>query len=144
MDEISFFCTICGVSLSAPAESAGGFCDCPRCLRVIPIPGYPARPGESADCAAVYSPDILAIEIKFFCTGCGNKIRVDARRQGMTLDCPVCHEPTKVPAWQGSLPPGAVPPSAAQPIVRLSDEECEFLSKPMNSGTMVLVAASGR
>lgn len=142
MDEIPFYCTICGVSLSALAGSAGGFCDCPRCLRVIPIPGYPARPGQSAESLAVFSPDILGIEIKFLCGCCGNKIRVDARLQGITRDCPVCAQPTKVPEW-GGLPPPAPPEiiraDAARPMVRLTAEECDFLSTPIKLRERVLV-----
>ena len=143
MDEIHFYCTICGVSLSASTGSAGGFCDCPRCLRVIPIPGFPARPGQSADRAAVFSPHILEIQIKFFCDCCGNKIRVDARLQGMTLDCPVCNKTTKVPEWGGTTP-GERPARAAAPAVRLSPEECEFLSAPMRDDVRVFSPAGGR
>ena len=140
MDEIPFYCTICGVSLSASAESAGGFCDCPRCLRAIPIPGFPARPGQSAEHAAVFSPLILEIEIKFLCDCCGNKIRVDARLQGMTRDCPVCDKPIKVPEWGGSLPAEA-PTRTARPLVRLSAEEYDFLSTPMQDGGTAPVTA---
>ena len=143
MDEIPFYCTICGVSLSASAESAGGFCDCPRCLRVIAIPGFPDRPGQSAELAAVFSPRILEIEIKFLCDCCGNKIRVDARLQGLTRDCPVCDKPIKVPEWGGTLP-GAAPPRTALPMVRLSAEEYDFLSTPMQDGGRVLLAAGGQ
>ena len=142
MDEIHFYCTICGVSLSAGPASAGGFCDCPGCLRVIPIPGFPARPGESAELAAVFSPHILAIEIKFLCDGCGNKIRVDARLQGMTRACPVCEQTTRVPEWGGSLP-AAAPTRATRPMVRLSAEEYDFLSTPMQDGERALLAAGG-
>ena len=140
MDEIAFFCTLCGVSLAALPESAGGFCDCPSCLRVIPIPGFPARPGQSRDRAAVFSPQILEIELKFLCECCGNKIRVDARLQGATRDCPVCEKPTKVPEWGGSLPREKLPRAVA-PLGRLSAEECEFLSTPMNGLEPVLLTA---
>ena len=142
MEEIHFYCTICGVSLSAPPKSAGGFCDCPRCLRVLSIPGFPARPGQSVEQAAVFSPQILEIEIKFLCDCCGNKIRVDARLQGMTRDCPVCAQPVKVPEWGGSLP--TVPTHPARTMVRLTAEECEFLSTPMKHGERVLLAAVDR
>lgn len=142
MDEIHFYCTICGESLCALSENAGGLCDCPRCLRVIPIPGYPARPGPPADGAAVFSPDILEIEIKFLCGGCGNKIRVDARRQGQTLECPICEEPTRVPEWGGARPPAE--PGAVAAKVRLSAEECEFLSAPMKNGGRTPAAAGGQ
>ena len=113
-------------------------------MRVIPIPGYPARPGQPSDHAAVFSRDILGIEIKFFCNCCGNKIQADARLQGETLECPVCHERTKVPGWDGLLPPVAAGDGSARtaaPVARLSPEECEFLSAPINDRGKALVAA---
>lgn len=142
MDQIAFFCTICGEGLSALPETAGGFCECPRCLRVVPIPGYPTRPGQSADEAAVFSPQILAIEIKFLCDCCGNKVRVDARLQGVTLECPVCQKTTKVPEWGGALPLGEQPARTPGPLMRLSAEEYEFLSTPVRDGGRALATAA--
>ena len=132
MEEIHFFCSICGESLCARSKSAGGLCDCPRCLRVIPIPGFPARPGQSAESAAVYSPRILGIELKFLCEICQSKIRVDARLRGRMHECPVCHGSTSVPSWGGALPPaGAEFATVPGPQVRLTQEECEFLHAPI-------------
>ncbi len=144
MDEIHFYCAACGADLRALAENAGGFCDCPHCRRVAPIPGYRARRSDSADFAGVFSPKILAIEIKFFGNCCGEKFRVDARLQGMTLDCPVCHKPTKIPEWGGALPPAELTESPARadaPLSRLSPEECEFLSAPMKPDGRALIPA---
>ncbi len=144
MNEIQFFCVICGQGLCARLGSAGGFCECPRCLRVVPIPGYPASPSVPTAQAAVYSRDILEIEIKFFCNCCGNKIRADARFQGQKIACPVCHERTKVPAWGGQLPPLAADEKAARtatPVARLSHEECAFLSAPIADRGEALVPA---
>lgn len=90
----------------------------------------------------MFSPHILEIEIKFLCDCCENKIRVDARLQGTMRDCPVCAHPTKVPEWGGSLP--AMPAHPARPVVRLTAEECEFLSTPMKHGERVLLAAGDR
>jgi hypothetical protein len=143
MDEINFFCAVCGANVSARAEKAGSFCDCPRCLRVIPVPGNPARPNQSAAGAAAPSPQILGIEIKFLSGCCGEKLRVDAQLQGVTLDCPLCHQPTKVPEWSGALltAPIAHPPTrAAAPMARLSPEECEFLSTPIRDTGKGLLA----
>lgn len=147
MDEIHFYCAACGGKLLALARNAGGSCDCPQCLRVVPIPGYRARLGDSADFGGLFSPKILAIEIKFFGDCCGKKFRVDARLQGMTLDCPVCYKPTKIPEWGGALPPAELaesPARATASLVRLSPEECEFLSAPMNREGETLVRAGGQ
>ncbi len=134
MDEIHFYCVICGENLIAAPENAGGFCSCPRCLRVIPVPGFPSRPGESAVSAEAFPADILGIEMKFFCSHCASKIQVDARRRRQTLECPVCHEPMLVPDWSGAVPPFSagekvLPPG---PAVRISAEEREFLTTPLN------------
>lgn len=132
MDEIHFFCVICGETLCAAPENAGGFCGCPRCMRVIPVPGFPARPAGAPEAAEAYSADILGIELKFFCVHCANKVQVDARRRGQTIECPVCHEPTTVPDWRGAVLPlrddeRPVPPSG----LRLSSEEHAFLCMPL-------------
>jgi hypothetical protein len=145
MDEIQFYCAICGEGLRVKAKSAGGFCDCPRCQRVIPIPGYPGRPGYPAECGPVFSPLILGIEIKFFCESCGSKLRVDARYQGQSFPCAVCQEPTKIPEWGGRTPPlneGLADRTA--PAVRLSADEREFLSAPLEDRGEALVTANRR
>ena len=135
MDEIHFYCVICGESLSSAPENAGGFCSCPRCLRVIPVPGFPARPGESPACAEAFSADILGIELKFFCAHCTNKIQVDARHRRQTLECPVCHEPMPVPDWSGAVPP--LPPGDHPvPTLRITDEERDFLTTPLGARTI--------
>ena len=143
MNEIQFFCVICGEGLCSRLGSAGGFCECPRCLRVIPIPGYPAQPGLESERAAVFSPRILEIQIKFISDCCENKIRVDARLQGTTCGCPVCGKETRVPEWGGALPPAGEAP-AARPVARLSAEECDFLSMPMGDGGRTTLAAGAR
>src|SRR4051812_34059460 len=129
-DEIQFFCNSCGASLSARAKSAGRFCDCPQCRQVAPIPVSIEHP------APAYPPDLLGIEFRFRCHCCGRKLRVDARNQGEAFDCPACSQRTKVPSWSGPLPP---PETAKRHhpnelLVRLSAEECRFLSNPIVDG----------
>src|SRR6188472_599795 len=132
MNEIQFFCNVCGASLSARAKSAGGFCDCPHCRRVAPIPVSVDHTGPA------YPPDILGIEIRFRCHCCGRKLRVDARNQGESFKCPACSGPTKVPCWSGALPPivAESPLRVNEVLERLSAEECQFLCNPMlDAGT---------
>jgi hypothetical protein len=143
MDEIHFFCVICGESLCAKAKSAGGFCDCPRCERVVPIPGYPSDPGRLVNSAPAYSPRILAIEIKFLCDHCGSRLRVDARCQGRMRACAVCREETKVPEWSGgqpSMPLDELFTFQTASLARLSAEEREFLSTPYADSEAPLTA----
>lgn len=134
MDEIHFYCVICGENLVAEQEHAGGFCSCPRCLRGIPVPGFPARPGESPACGEAFPADILGIELKFLCTHCSNKVQVDARHRRRTLECPVCHEPTVVPDWSGAVPPlsPAEKGMPSGPVVRITEEERDFLTTPLH------------
>src|SRR6478735_1939317 len=111
MNEIEFYCSVCGASLSARAQSAGRYCVCPECRRVTPIPVSPAPAFAS------YTPDLLGVEVRFrcHCCGrklrvdcCGRKIRVDARSQGEALECSACSGPPKLPARNGSMAPAAV------------------------------------
>jgi hypothetical protein len=139
MDEIHFYCIACGANLSAGAESAGGFCDCPRCLRASPIPS-----AESHQ-RIVPSKEILAIEIKFRTACCGNKVRVDARSQGLTFKCPTCQASAQVPVWDGALPvavAGAPVNGPVVPLVRLSEEEYAFLSAPLREREAALASTA--
>ncbi len=145
MDEIPFFCVICGESLCAKAKSAGGFCDCPRCQHVVPIPGYPQRPGQFGYPTAAYMPGILAIEVKFLCGHCGSRLRVDARCQGLMRACSVCREQTLVPKWSGAPQPAAaeeVLTFQTEPLGSLTAEEREFLSAPLEGECESLLATS--
>jgi DNA-directed RNA polymerase subunit RPC12/RpoP len=144
MDEIHFYCAICGESLSAQAESAGGFSHCPKCHRLIPVPGYPARPGE-AEYRPVFSPLILEIALKYFCQSCWTKLWVDVRYQGQTFECPVCRAQTTVPEWNKKAPLGAEETAGTTaPLVFLTADEREFLSAPLENHGAALLPASTR
>ena len=137
MDDIFFFCAVCGGRLRASCENAGGLQECPSCQCVVPIPGYPARPGHSAGCAELFSTRILSIEIAFRCDACRIKLQIDARWQGMILACPACHAEMKVPSWSGAPPPMSRRQRPSRPVAhlaRLTAQEFEFLSSPSNAG----------
>src|SRR3954454_20073011 len=112
MSDFHFYCVICGFAMNAPQHAAGGLRDCPRCRHLVPIPGYPATPGEVCQCAGIYRPEILEIEMKFLCPGCRARVSVDLRLEKHMVECPRCQLTFKVPAWSGSPPDLAPAPKA--------------------------------
>lgn len=122
MTSTHFFCANCGVGLTVGAESAGRTIECPGCRRTVPVP-HPTR-----GCLPILPPEVLALELKFLCPGCGAKLRIDARLEGDTVPCPKCAQATKVPRW--SLPGDAISQPRAGRVVQLSTAEIEFLSSP--------------
>lgn len=133
MDEIYFYCIACGASLRADAEIGGDFCDCPSCLHSTPVPG------SAVSTRLLPSPDILAVEVKFRTACCGAKVRVDTRSQGQTFVCPECRARIRVPLWE-SLPPAPPTASPPAPQLRLSPEECAFLSAPLSAAAPVCLS----
>jgi DNA-directed RNA polymerase subunit RPC12/RpoP len=101
--------------------------ECTRCERSVPVPGFPAMRGESG-CAAVYSPEILSIDVIFLCRGCNAKLVVDGRMEGRDLDCPQCQARVKMPLWsrRTTAPAAARAPKKARP--HLTPDEIGFLT----------------
>lgn len=120
MTSTHFFCANCGVGLTVGAESAGRTIQCPACHRAVPVPH------AMRGCLPIFPHDVLALELKFLCSGCGAKLRIDARLEGDTVPCPKCAQATKVPRWSEDAP---LPPAAGR-VVQLSTAEIEFLSSP--------------
>jgi hypothetical protein len=76
------------------------------------------------------------VDVKFHCTNCRTKLKVDARWGGTSLNCPECKTTLTVPQWFGS--PGEIHEQADQPsltvrggvmapAITLSPEEMTFL-----------------
>jgi DNA-directed RNA polymerase subunit RPC12/RpoP len=81
----------------------------------------------------VFPPDVLAVEVKFLCGACKNKLRADARWEGRSIKCPVCSEKARVPRWSRQAEEKIVqlrdPHAPVAPAkVGLSVAEVEFLS----------------
>ena len=125
MSDFHFFCAICGEAMSAPPRAGGGLRECPSCLRVVPIPGYPTTPGGSSGCLGLYQPEILTVVMKFLCPGCEAKMSIDVRWEGKLSECPHCHLAFHVPMLSG---PKIVEPPARAALSSLSTEEIAFLS----------------
>jgi len=126
MSSISFFCAVCGQALTAEPALAGEVMECTRCERSVPVPGFPPAPRESG-CAAVYSPEILSMDIVFLCRGCNAKLVADGRLEGRELDCPQCHARVRAPLWSRREPVGTRPgKKIARPT--LTPDEIGFLS----------------
>ena len=121
MTSTHFFCAICGAGLSVGAESAGRVIECPACRHSVPVP-HPTR-----GCLPLLPAQVLALDVKFLCAGCGAKLRIDARLEGETLPCPKCARPNAVPRW--STATGA-PSRQDATGTQLSAAEIEYLSGP--------------
>ena len=122
MADVSFYCVLCGQSLSIGSENAGELVECYACRRVVPVPGFAPPAGGRWDFLPAFAPEILSVEIKFQCSGCWSKLRVDARMAGRKLHCPHCAKPGRVPTW------GNVDSSLPDVFPALSPEEVAFLS----------------
>ena len=111
----------------AEPSFAGEVMECTRCERSVPVPGFPAQPGESG-CAAVYPPEILSMDVVFLCGGCNAKLVVDGRLEGRELGCPQCQAPVRAPLWsrREAAPAAAGAPRKGRP--NLTPEEIGFLS----------------
>jgi DNA-directed RNA polymerase subunit RPC12/RpoP len=135
MEDIEFFCVICGQSLCASLELAGTVGECPMCLSMVPIPGYGSQAGKIGGGDDAASQRILSIEIVYRCDACGKPLQVDARWQGTAHDCPACSAETRVPRWTGSPQALSKPtgPPAAYPA-HLTAAEVEFLTSMNGAG----------
>jgi hypothetical protein len=90
------------------------------------------------------SPKILAIQLVVRCENCLATFQLDARWEGMTVDCPFCQTPAKVPKWSHAcaLNSEKARTSTASNRVQLTSPEIDFLSasddgheeKPLGAG----------
>src|SRR5262245_38158370 len=99
MSTIRFFCVICGTALEGKASAHGDVVECHACARQVPVPGLVKMPGGTVECAPVFPPDVLALEVKFLCTSGRSPLRADARWEGRKVVCPVCKDSTQIPRW---------------------------------------------
>ena len=137
MSDFHFYCAICGAAMTAQRHTAGGLKECPACHHVIPIPGYPERPGAPLEILGIFRPEILDVVMKFLCPHCESKMCVDVRWEGRAVECPHCHQPFHVPSWSSSEPratpfprPTTIRPPERAGRTSLSADEIAFLSDP--------------
>jgi DNA-directed RNA polymerase subunit RPC12/RpoP len=136
MSATRFHCVICGSALHAPSDSRADVMECPNCRRHVPIPNLLRLPERPAGCVPVLPADVLELALKFECTECRRRLRIDARWEGRTIQCPACDRETRIPRWSTvPWPVRAEKPSPPEPV-RLSDEEVDFLkgTEAANSG----------
>lgn len=128
MSSSRFHCAICGTGLSVGAESLGRLTECPACHHVVPVPAVlEGRPGAVA-ALPLLPRNVLSLEIKFLCPDCGAKLRIDARLEGQSVDCPKCTHQIRIPAW--SAAPSHPRAGGLSRTAELSEAEIEFLSGP--------------
>lgn len=127
MDDIHFFCALCGRGLTLSARHAGELVECDGCNRVVPVPGFAPPKGGLREWLPAFPPEILAVEIKFACGGCGAKLRIDARWEGRRLKCPQCEADGRVPVWSRAWTPkpDVLPALTAAEIAWLSGDETD-------------------
>lgn len=143
MSRLSFFCAVCGHSLIVGVEHAGSLAECPSCERIVPVPGWRPQPRAGAGCLGVLAPSLLGVDVRFLCTKCRTKLKVDARLGGKELACPQCGTTVLVPQWhgspdeiveQGEKPSQVTRPAGIAPAVTLSPEELAFLQANQEVG----------
>lgn len=96
---LRFYCVICGTALTVGADSTDEATECPSCLSVVPLPKRTGLSGSPAGLLPHDPPQASDLDLKFLCTACKNRLRVDARLEGRKISCPVCNERTTVPRW---------------------------------------------
>ena len=131
MNEVHFYCLHCASPMEAPKERTNDISECPRCLRVVPIP--PESATQSTEWPEIYPADIISIEIKFPCPECRSKLEIDARQAGATVLCPVCTNEIKAPHLAFLImPPLTAAPAKkiefARTSINLSPQEIDFLN----------------
>jgi hypothetical protein len=91
----------------------------------------------------VLAPSLLGVDVRFLCTKCRTKLKVDARLGGKELACPQCGTTVLVPQWhgspdeiveQGEKPSQVTRPAGIAPAVTLSPEELAFLQANQEVG----------
>jgi DNA-directed RNA polymerase subunit RPC12/RpoP len=128
MEQIEFYCAVCGGTLPASPDSTGVPITCPACSSRDPVPIEPVQNAEAADGSKVFVSQLLSIEMRFRCGACRQKLQVDVQWAGMILDCPLCRALTKVPKWSGAAAQSDASESPTGYVAQLTLQEVEFLS----------------
>jgi predicted RNA-binding Zn-ribbon protein involved in translation (DUF1610 family) len=147
---VHFYCVLCGTALQTSAESPPNLMQCDCCLRYVPVPRLLDGLGEDAGYPPAFPPEVLELSVKFLCTGCGAKIRTDARHEGREASCPKCGAQIRIPRWstvpawlsfasgseEARTPPAHLPTRTQAPA--LSAEEIDFLrgAEPRKPGAV--------
>lgn len=115
---VSYRCPQCHAKLTASADDAGQRRTCPRCGKVIKVPGTGsqarARPrgGDAADGRPVSETGGIA-SIPLVCPLCGTRMYATKAQIGQTMVCPDCLETVVVP--ERSPPKGPAERPVAEP-----------------------------
>jgi DNA-directed RNA polymerase subunit RPC12/RpoP len=128
MEQIEFYCAVCGDTLPASPDSAEVPKTCPACSSLAPVAIESVQNAEAADGSEVFVSELLSIEIRFRCGACRQKFQVDVQWAGMILDCPLCRALTKVPKWSGAPAQSDGSDGSAGYLAQLTQQEVEFLS----------------
>lgn len=101
--DVVFYCWRCGQKISVPESMQDKLMPCPGCERLLTVP-----PGADVPKRIVQLPDeeieVTENDISFDCVHCDYLLVADKRGIGMTVACPGCGKPVKVPAPRSLTP----------------------------------------
>ncbi len=134
---VSYLCPQCQTKLTASAEHAGQRGKCPKCGKVVKVPGahtQTSRAGQASSSGPSAASETGGIaNISIVCPLCGTRMYATKKQVGQTIVCPDCLESVVVPdrAPPQKPPPQPKPdPSASSattaPAASNASEEDEF------------------
>ena len=105
--DVVFYCWRCGQKISVPDTMQGKLLPCPGCERLLTVP-----PGADVPKRTVQIPDdeelvLTENDMTFDCVHCNYILVADKRGAGMTLPCPRCGMPVKVPQPKATPAPNS-------------------------------------
>jgi DNA-directed RNA polymerase subunit RPC12/RpoP len=107
MRKVAVRCVWCGEKGEVPEEEAAKSYVCPRCEKKSSLPPAPriAAASEKPTVPDYDSPEIVCVEVKFICPGCGGKLRAEIQKIGQPVICGHCQAAVMVPRPPDSMLP---------------------------------------
>ncbi|MDP9292040.1 MAG: hypothetical protein M3O82_06740 [Verrucomicrobiota bacterium] len=93
--------------------------ECEHCQHVVPAPSPLDFPSDSGNVGRVLPRGVLSLDLKFLCSSCKFTLEIDARCEGLEVECPQCRQSTLVPRWSRE----------AHAAVSLTTAEIDFLTE---------------
>lgn len=120
MSSIPFYCAICGSVLMASDTGPRQLIECEHCQHVVPAPALLDFSSDSGSVTRVLPRGVLSLDLKFLCSSCKSTLEIDARCEGLEVECPECRQSTVVPRWSRET----------HAAVSLTTAEIDFLTEP--------------
>jgi DNA-directed RNA polymerase subunit RPC12/RpoP len=99
MRKVAVRCIWCGAPGEVPEEESRKSYVCPSCEKKSSLPPAPRiiAPLEVSPIRDFDSPEIVCVEVKFICPGCGGKLRAELEKIGQPVICGHCQAAVIVP-----------------------------------------------